>query len=238
LYVVDHRPGGSGQIDVFRVHGDELIPSEPLQDSTGHFLSRPNDLVALDNGDVYVTNLSEHVNSTLSNLLSALNLESGSVQRYHAGQWTFALRHIGNANGIAAATDERGATRLYVAASSDQHIREYEVAGDTLRLMRRFKVGFGVDNLSWDLAPRQLLFAQHPHPRAFARNAHDANAASPIWIRRLDLTQKQPSPEEVFGDAGKRADRVAAASVAVRWMSELYIGQVFNKGVLQCSLQR
>jgi hypothetical protein len=229
LYVVDHIPGRPGHIDVFTVNGDRLIASPSLT-PPAKFLPQPNDVAALENGDVYVTNLSEH-GAAISILRSLVNLESGKVALYQGGRWSEPARRIGAANGIVAAP---GGKRLYVAASADRYIYVYDVSGEKLIPAGRVKVGSGVDNLTWEIPGRTLLFAQHPRLIPFNRHGGDERKHAPSSIRRVDVAKPGATPEQVYGDRGGQFN---AASVAVRWMDDLYLGQVFDRGVLHCSLQ-
>ena len=228
LYVVDHVPGRPGHVDVYNVDGDRLIAAGSLMPRPS-FLTQPNDVAALPNGDVYVTNLSEH-GSTASVLLALINLETGKVARYRGDQWSAPVRGLGTANGILAAPDGK---RLYVAASSDRYIHVYDVDAERLARVGKIKVGFGVDNLTWEVEGRTLLFAQHPRLLTFNSHGRNEHNHAPASIRRVDVSKPGAAPEQVYGDEGGQYN---AASVAVRWMDELYLGQVFNQGVLRCSL--
>lgn len=228
LFVIDHVPGRPGHVDVFNVDGDRLMAAGSLTPPEG-FLPQPNDVAALDNGDVYVTNLSEH-GATVSILRALVNLESGRVALHQGGRWSEPARGLGNANGIVAAP---GGKRLYVAASSDRYLYVYDVTVGKLTPAGKIKVGFGVDNLTWEVEGRTLLFAQHPRLLTFNSHGGDEHKHAPASIRRVDVSKPGAAPEQVYGDEGKQYN---AASVAVRWMDELYLGQVFNQGVLRCSL--
>jgi arylesterase/paraoxonase len=229
LYVVNHAVGRGGHIEVFRVGEDRLALKQELR-APHDLLNRPNDLVALSNGDVYVTNLTQHESQFGGIVAELFGRGSGRVVRYHNGSWDIAADHIGLANGIAARSDNG---RLYVAASSENGIRVYDIVSRSEPLASVdsafLRTGKGLDNLSWQDQDKVLIAARHPNAAAFARHASRSTSASPSRILRVPLNGQ--SPTELYHDDGHE---LSAASVGIFWMNRLYIGQVFEKGVLGC----
>jgi hypothetical protein len=92
------------------------------------------------------------------------------------------------------------------------------------------RTGKGLDNLLWEEQDKVLIAARHPDAAAFARHASRLTFASPSRILRVPLNGQ--SPTELYRDNG---DELSAASVGISWMNHLYLGQVFEKGVLGCA---
>jgi len=249
LYVINHaqpedaaRPGcdldvaGERQLHsvvIFRVEQDRLVQEKTLADPA---LPSPNDLLALDNGHVYVTN-----EVTSQGFLRSL-LELGGLAHYSnvvelapSASSTSTSRVVATgmryANGIA-----RAAGRLFVAGLLDQEIFEFETdpaSGRVGKLLRRIPVESGVDNLTWreSRSGERLIAAAHPSIFRFLRYLSDASHPSPSEVYEIDLTHDPVQVERIFSDNGKR---ISAVSTGLIYKQHLYLGQVFGRGVLDC----
>ena len=84
LYVINHVTDAEHAIEVFEIEGDRLLFRPPPL--TSDLLTTPNDLVALPDGHVYVTN--SGAGRSLGGLLTALlGLRRGNVVHHHGGRW-------------------------------------------------------------------------------------------------------------------------------------------------------
>jgi sugar lactone lactonase YvrE len=229
LYVINHKNGRSGVVEVFRVEGTRLIARETLRE-TG-LLNRPNDLVALRNGDVYVTNLTTH-NNPIADLFTVLiGSGSGSVVRYHNGQWAPAAPNIAYANGIAASPDGQ---RMFVAGSRDRgiHVFDLKPGADMWQEDRGefIDVGRGVDNLTWEVPGKTLIAARHPSGWKFRQHAQNPERHSPAEVMRIDVGP----PPAITRFRLEPEPQINAVSVGVMWNGGLYLGQVYDAGVHAC----
>lgn len=237
LYVINHAGRDDHRIEIFTVDGDRLV-AQPSPPPTA-LLPNPNDLIALPGGEVYVTNMTKYRSRALQMLEALLRLRSGSVVHYKPGApgpdhgWTIVARDIAYANGIAVAADER---RVFVAAALGEGIhvfgRDPGSGSLTPEPERLIRMGTGVDNLSWTEDGKRLIAARHPASIAFLRHRRTPDVPSPSEIWQVQVDEARTA-EPLYGNDGAQ---ISAASVGVVSGGWLYIGQVFNQGVLGCRL--
>jgi len=210
---------------------------ERLPDPNG-FLTHPNDVAALLNGFVYVTNAPS---SQLGFVYEALiGHSSSSVVVFDGKEWHRVLIKPRIANGIAADWERR---RLYVAETGTKRI-------DVLALDRggatapekigEVNIGSGVDNLSWGPPTperRTLWVAADPSLIAFARlgsaYSRNKNALSPSEVYSIKFQGDIGTPTREFCDDGST---ISGASAAIPYDGNLFISQVFYDFVLRVPL--
>jgi arylesterase/paraoxonase len=217
LYVVNHVTGADHAIEVFEIDGDRLRFRRRLAHP---LLTAPNDVVALPDGEVYVTN-------TGSPLAMLLGFRWGNVAHFDGERWAIAAEGIGFANGLAV---NAAGDRVYVAGFGDQAIHEYPRNPDTGALEERLRaitVGSGVDNLTW-ADDHTLMVAAHPKLFAFLRHARNPASRSPSEVYAVDVGDARVTRYPV--------DAVSAASTAILYQGRLYLGQVFDDAVVACPL--
>lgn len=226
LYVVNHISACCHAVEIFDVEAERLVFRDRLMHP---LLDSPNDLVALPDGQVYVTNMgwSRGVLGLVGVLLS---FRRGTVAHYKDGSWTVAADDIAYANGIAVAP---AGDRLYVAGMRDHGIHVFPRDPRTGALGAReaiIAVGSNVDNLAWAREDR-LLVAAHPSLLAFARHTRDARHASPSEVYAVDTRGLRST--RVYADAGTE---ISAASTGLLVNGRLYLGQVFDDAVVSCAV--
>ena len=223
LYVINHPAASEHAVEVFAVDGDRLVFERRLMSP---LLVDPNDLVARDDGQIYVTNTGA---SGLGGALGfVLGLRRGTVVHFRNGTWQPAVADIGYANGIA--IDPRGDV-LYVAGFRDQAIHVFRRTGAAWRREEPIHVGSGVDNLTW-ADDDTLIAAAHPSLSAFMRHWRDGARRAPTEVYRIDVRRRR-APERIYTDQGAI---VSAASTAILRNGWLYMGQVFDPQVVGCPL--
>lgn len=227
LYVINHALQTNHSIEVFRVDADNLVFLNRLRSS---YLVHPNDLVALADGQLYVSNDSLQTGLLLNMFGNFFSLGWSNVVRYDpfTRSWAIAVSGLNFANGVEVRED-----RLYVAATIDEGIHEYRrdpVTGQVFEKVNYYDVNSGVDNLTW-ADDTHLLVAAHPDIYAFLDHVEDAESHSPSEVYRVDVFSGKI--DRVFADDGALID---ASSTAIQWNNRLYISQVFDPELLHCSL--
>lgn len=268
LYVINHHeaedtsprrsclPGGERlarhgaaftSLEVFRVGKNRLRFVQRLADP--EVLTHGNDLVALPNGDVYVTSPPSGGQGAL---LEYMGIEAGSdrsrviefrcrEQRAHRCVGDFrTLATVGRyVNGIEARELDGGERLVYVASSFENALYEFRVPApgaprpEAERSPRRIEAPRGLDNLSWTSAEKTtLLAAAHPDFRRFLQHALSPEVPSPAQIWSLD-PDGSPDAALLLADSGSL---ISAASTGVCLEEDLVLGQVFETAVLRCSV--
>lgn len=158
LYVTSQPPTGDATIEIFEIRpgGDQL--EHVMAICNRKFVKTPNDVVALGNGDVYVTNLGLPRNALLSALAALLPGDRGNVVKFDAqtGTWSVFARGIDLANGIAVDPQERC---LFVNAFGGKKIEVFDLATGERRTSIKLR-GFP-DNLQWEVPGEILNVAVH-----------------------------------------------------------------------------
>ncbi len=219
------------QVLIYRVAGERLELESRLADP---LLRSPNDLFALPDGTLYVSNeITDR--SLFSALVEYVGLRVGSdVVHYdprRAGApWRRVLRGPRFPNGVLALGD-----RFFVAGTLDLAVHVYRRdprSGDLVERLGSIWVGSAVDNLMVeDGEPLSLTTAAHPEMGAFLRHRTDPSVPSPWEIWRLRPGGPEPSASRLLRHDGRG---VAAAATALRVGDSFYAGQVFGRGLTRC----
>jgi hypothetical protein len=227
LYVINHPLMTTHCIEIFRVESNRLVFINRLYSG---LVSHPNDLVALPDGQLYVSN--DRLGSgTLADLCDLLVLGCGNVVHYSPAEnlWRIVVADISFANGLAVRDD-----RLYVAATRDKGIHVYRrdpFTGAVYERVAFWDVDSGVDNLMWE-NETTLNTAGHPDIFAFLDHASDPAARAPAEVFRIDVTSGTST--RIFADDGTIID---APSTALVHDGRLYISQVFDPEVVSCAVE-
>ncbi|MDX1996135.1 MAG: hypothetical protein SF066_00335 [Thermoanaerobaculia bacterium] len=252
LYVINHhdeadtRPGAGclagakdlakvSSVEVFQVEQEALRFLTRLADPEK--LTNPNDLVALPDGTVWVTNPADGFAAVREGLFRR-NVDSRLVHFTCTlppakpgcpGKWEEGPRFGTYLNGIG---ERNEGQELFVASTAEGRIYRLETASARAESSSGPEVlaeVAGPDNLSWADATRtRLLVAGHPSLRSFLQHKASARAPSPSQVTELDLAS---GSKPVFEDDG---GQISAASVAVRVGDSWFFGQVFEPFVLRC----
>lgn len=227
VYVVNHQPEHDAVI-VFQLKNRHLEFLRQI-DYPGRGL---NDLAAVGDGRFYVT--LDHVpsNGLMNRLGDYMRLPLGAIEYFDGRQFQRVATGISFANGVAASADGQ---RLYVASMLAGKILVFDRDADG-SLSRRTAIAIpgNPDNLAW-MSPDVLLVAAHPRILDLANQEKHRGEKAPSRVLKLRLTGERDSAqiEEIFADDGQA---IAAASVAVLSGESLWIGSVFDEGMIVCSL--
>lgn len=201
-------------------------------------LTRPNDVVALADGTLYVSNPAP---TSLGQLYEGLiGHGSSRVVMFDGKSWHLVPGSHRNPNGVAVDEARR---RLYVAMTAGRRLDVFALdglGGATAPVkVGEIPVGSGVDNLSWGPEGpegRTLWVAAHRSLWAFAKlglawqKGSAEKPLSPSEVFKIHLEGDTGTATCVFCDDGRR---ISAASTAVLFDGNLYMGQVFEGFVLR-----
>ena len=228
LYVINRASPGRSLIEIFEIHDNEALFRQRLEDP---LLVSANDLVALDDDELYVSNdlTSPSWRASLDTLLA---VPTGNVVHYRSGQWRVVIDKLAFANGI---TTSAAGDHLYVAEMRGKAVLDFPRdlhKGDLAPLRRSFSIPGNVDNISREDGP-WLDVAAHPDLLALAASFDDADKRAPSRAYRLNVRTGALQP--LFADDGRQ---VSAASVAMRFGNQVILGQLLEDGLANCQTQR
>lgn len=230
LYVVNHALSDQHSIEKFRVAKKKL---HFVKRYRSDLLIHPNDLVATQEGFVYITNDRKYT-SFIGYLgdLFRFAWSNVVVLDTKTGVFEVVAEGIAYANGIA--VDQN---HLYVAGLRDDSIHVYNrdrTTGKVFGKASQIYIGSGVDNLLWE-RNGVLNVAAHPDIFAFIDHVESDKNHSPSEVYRiiLDFNGKH-KVERIFADDGKLID---ASSTGLVLKKKLYVSGVFDPEIVVCRLK-
>jgi arylesterase/paraoxonase len=228
LFVIDHGSRPRDLVRKFRVEDAGLVFVETFSDPLFY---APNDIVAVSENEFYLTNDNKEASNALFAFLAVLmRQQSGNVVHVKDGIASIAADGFAYANGIAVS---KNGARLYATGTVDQalHVFDRNPLTGALVLIDLVPLQSGLDNI--DIAEDgSLWIGSHPRLFDFSAHAKDPAKRSPSQVFTLD-PQKQSITEVYLSDGNP----LSAVSVAARIDQQIFMGGVFDTGVLQCTLQ-
>lgn len=220
LYVVNRPPKSEPSIEVFRVDAGTLRFDSELKDD---LLTTPNDVLALPDGTVFVTNDGAGVISGL------FRLRRGNVVRYRDGAWEKVARDVALANGLA--TD---GTSLFVAHFAAKKIVAYDLG--SLEPSYAIEVDGFPDNLSIEADGRTLDVAIHPSMTRTFLHLLTKRISAPSAYARIEIPTTRPASGVLR--ATKRIDvrDGNAVSTALVIFDSVYLSQLVDPQILVLDL--
>lgn len=230
LFVVNHPVDGdtpaANAIEIFDVTENGLLHRATLTDP---LLVMPNDVVAVGLDRFYVTNTHAHPPGTMQTIETYLQMKGAQVIFYGPGGFRPAITDLVFPNGINASPDGR---MLYVASTTGRNVRVYDrdPGSEALAFRGTVPLGSGPDNIEVDAAGNLWIAA---HPKLLRVEAHrdDPTTLSPSQVLRVSPGGKV---DEIYLDDGST---ISGSSVAAVRGNRLLIGEIFDEGFLDCTLQ-
>jgi arylesterase/paraoxonase len=218
LFVVCHDDSaGHHWVADFQVDGNDLLW---VQNYQAGMLTSPNEVCAMPNGDLYVTN--DHLKrGDLAESFFKKKVAEIIHFRPDASHQV-AYKGIAYGNGI---TQRNG--YVFVAATVENALYRFKVNSDGT-LVEKTKIAKvkGPDNLRWD--GEDLLVACHLRLVKFLAHAKNAEKRSPTTVYRIQPGKLKPIP--VYGDKGKT---ISGGSTALMLKDRLLVSQVFENWIVE-----
>lgn len=229
VFVVNHPPAPTGlpadTVEIFDVHESRLVHRATLTDP---LLVMLNDIVAVGPDRFYVTRTHRHPPGWRQSMETWLQLPGAQVLRYGPGGFRTAVDGLVYPNGINVSPDGR---RVMVAAVTDLALRVYDrdPQSDALSLRDTIALPGGPDNIEV-AADGALWIGAHPKLLRIAAHAQDPAELSPSQVLRVG---PDGTVDEVYLDSG---EQISASSVATARGKRLLVGQIFDDGLLDCTM--
>lgn len=226
LFVVNHRKN-KNTIEIFHLINNKLLFKKTIYHD---LLNSPNDIVAINENEFYVTN--DHGSySNLGKLLEDyLQLSKSNVIYYDGETFNVVINKLQYANGI---NLNKNKTKLFVAETIGKSISIYNRNSKTneLSFQQEVYVNSGVDNIEMD-SDDNLWIGSHPQVLKFVKHAKDQKYHSPSQVIKLiKNSNEQYTIDEVYLDDGSM---YSGSSVATTYKNILLIGAVFEDYFLFC----
>jgi arylesterase/paraoxonase len=230
LFVVNH-PGLAGRepahtIEVFDLVNGALRHRKSIRDA--EHLIMPNDIVGVDAERFYLTNTHANPPGAAQTVETYLKLSGARVVFFDGHAFRTAIEDLTFPNGINLSADGRS---LYVAAMTLRSLRVYDrdPVNEALSFRDEIFVGSGLDNVEVDAGGALWIGA---HPQLLKVGPHGADPAnrSPSQVVRVDPASG--AVREVYLDEGE----FSGSSVAAVRGRRLLVGQIFDDGILDCTL--
>jgi len=234
LYVISHPNPDEGlhTVEVFDMTGKgnrrEWSHVETLQ---SELYTSPNDLVALPDGTVFVSNDSGKGGNTIKKIKALFKIKNGDIIYYDGAEYIDFGNPESYGNGITYFKDD-GAEYLYRAALMDKSVKKYEIVRTDgkiteLKYLSKVELGTMPDNL--EIEPDGTIYvACHFDSFTFLKHAKDGANISPTQVFRITPDGKIT---ELYANRGQE---ISAGSVGRVIDGRLYIGQVFEEFLLSC----
>lgn len=232
LFVVNHHANGRSSVETFGVSYADGTPTlAPLSTVAGGLLVSPNDIVAVNPSQFYVTN--DHVTRTALGRFAEdyLLWPHADVLYFNGSAFHIAIQRIAFPNGVLVTPD---GSHLYVTATNERRLLAFSLETFTGNLAEIGSLSLPArpDNIS--RAPNgDLIIAAHPSLTQVHAFQRDASKPSPSVVFRVHLGANgaPQSYDTIFADDGQEIG--ASSSAAIR-DGHLFIGSVLDKKILDC----
>lgn len=213
LYVISHASKDHTDVFIFEVNGNELVFLENIGGINQPLYSQPNDLFVYPDGTVFMSNPTSVMHGVLK-----YDLNQKKWVSFFGGR----VSYMNGVHGVG--------RKLYVNDSTGvQHMFEL----DSSFKKNKHRVNLSrvklADNLSED-SEGYLYFCGVNSTFQFMRHFFNHNYFPESTFFRYDpvndILETLDRPEKVW-------QQIAAPSVVVRFKDRLFVGQVFNSGLLE-----
>ena len=228
VFVVNHKQT-SHTIEVFTYAENKLIYYKTISNEK---LVSPNDVVAINENQFYVTNDHGSHSEFTKTIEDYLQLSSSNVLFYDGENFMVVVEDVKYANGINISPSKE---IVYVAETIGKQLSLYTRNTDSnvLTFRKSIYMNTGVDNIELD-QDGNLWIGSHPQMLAFTRHAKNKNNLSPSQVLRVSTDPlPENSVDEIYLDTG---EILSGSSVSAVYNKHMLIGAVFADHFLHCTL--
>jgi len=228
VFVVNHKQNDH-TIEVFTYTENKLIHHKTISSEK---LVSPNDLVAINENQFYVTNDHGSHSEFFKTVEDYLQLSSSNVLFYDGNNFTVVVDDVKYANGINISPSKE---IVYLAETIGKRLSFYtrNSVSNALSFSKSIYMNTGVDNIELD-EDGNLWIGSHPQMLAFTRHAKNGNKLSPSQVLRVSTDSiSNDKVDEIYLDTG---EILSGSSVSAVYNKNLLIGAVFENHFLHCTL--
>ena len=222
LFVVNHTKQNTTQkVERFEIRGKKLVHIETIQHK---LMNLPNDLVAVNERQFYVTNDHKYLKGFGRVMEEYLRLPYGSVNFYDGKTMTKVADGITYANGIN--TSLNGKTVFVTSPTNNQLFVFDRKADNTLTQVESIKTGTGADNIELDTKGNLWMGC---HPKLFSFVAHSKNPKKKAPSEVIKMSYQSKGVYDITSVYMNDGNNLSASSAAAVYKDNLLIGGVFDK---------
>lgn len=227
LFVINHTNKGD-YVERFLLRNDSLIHERSFSDVS---MCCPNDLVAVDSLQFYVTNDHGNKFGFMRKMEDYLRLPMSYVLFYDGEKFVKVVEDLSYANGINVSEDNQ---ILYLSATTSGMFYTFkrDTGSGSLSLLNSVDLQTGLDNIHID-TNGEIWIGAHPKLLDFVGHSKSSDNKSPSQVLRLIQDGDGYKVKEVYLNDGHE---LSGSSVAVPYKDELFIGVVFENKVLRGKL--
>lgn len=226
IFVVNHVDN-IHSIELFKFENEKLVHTNTIKSS---LLISPNDIVAINENQFYVTNDHGVSSRLIKTMQDYLQVSNSNVIFYDGTKFNIAVIGLRYANGINISSDKK---LVYVGETIGKKLSIYSRNEETneLHLINLLKMNSGVDNIEID-EDGNLWIGSHPQMLAFSRHAKDEHKLSPSQVLKVyqDSTHNYVF-DEIYLNNG---ESLSGSSVSAIHKKNILIGAVFADHFLHC----
>ncbi|EQA44963.1 hypothetical protein LEP1GSC050_2950 [Leptospira broomii serovar Hurstbridge str. 5399] len=240
LYVISHVvPFQEHSIEVFErtSRPDQKSPTgtwKHIQTLKDPLLTSPNDLFVESENEIYVSNDHGQGGKFRYFLDDLFRSARSEISVYDGKSWSSLGNPLYYGNGILFIKRADGKEFLYRSGFMDRAVFKFPVDRSSGKIVlgepKTIFVDTGTDNLEADEKGR-IFVVGHQSTWKFLRHLRNKDYPAPtqVFVINPDDTFK-----EIYANPG---EEISAGSTAISYKDKLYISQVFNDYILDCSFQ-
>jgi len=225
LFVVNHNQYGSS-VELFRFLNDTLFH---LVSFENELMCCPNDIVAVDTDQFYVTNDHGYKDGIMKTLEDYLRLPKSYLLYFDGKTYLKVYEGLNYANGVN--ISPIGET-VYLTETTGRKISVLDRNISTGELQLRFTKNLetGLDNITID-SDGNLWIAAHPKLFDFVGHSKDPEKKSPSQV--LKLSPKGDNDFTVTEVYLKNGEELSGSSTALFYNNQVFIGVVYDNTLLR-----
>lgn len=236
LYVISHPRKGKHRhtIEVFSFNASDN-KWKHIKTLRSELLISPNNLVALSDGSLFISHDNFDLGGSFSQALDAIFGRERAPITFFDGKKFHDFKNPATLGNGVLYFRQREKDYLYRAASVANALIKFRILRKDnkivgLKRVAKIDLKTGPDNLLAD-SSGNLYTAGHFAPGLLLDHEEDAKVKSPTQVLRIT---PQGKVTELYSNRG---EEISAGSVALPINKRLYIGQVYDEGILSCPLK-
>ena len=225
LFVINHNQQGSS-VELFRFSNDTLFHLVSFEND---MMCCPNDLVAVDTDQFYVTNDHGYKEGIMRTMEDYLRLPKSYLLYFDGRSFSKVYEGLNYANGVNVSPNGK---TIYVTETTGRKISVLDRDISTGELQLRFTKDLetGLDNITVD-SDGNLWIAAHPKLFDFVGHSKDPEKKSPSQVLKLTPNGEDDfRVTEVYLNDG---EELSGSSTALNYNKQVFIGVVFENRLLR-----